>query len=139
MKANIDTTHEIRDKESHLYHVKLTSRENNAATKEYENKVSIQKFTVSDFQQMEKNKYLSLNYWKVEILHNPEIKEVKAKLPAAPAKDIEDGKGAKIEPIKLSKKKEKELLADLQMQYKEKYNEDADSSASIADLQELLN
>jgi len=130
INANTDATHQIKESEKHLYHVKLTNRENNPATKEYENKISIQKFRVKDFQQMVTTKFLSQNFYKVEILHNPELKEVKK---------VEDKKEAATTKEKpLSKAKLKELLIDLQIQYKKKFNEDADPDATIEDLKELL-
>jgi hypothetical protein len=147
MKANIDKNHDIKEKEAHLYHVKLTSRENNPQTKQYDEVIKVQKFTVKDFKQMDKNKFLAQNFYKVEVLHNPEIVEVATTTKQTEATSAADTNGAgaattgttKTAEKTLSKKKEKELLADLQIQYKEKYGEEADQAATIEDLKELLN
>ena len=121
--GNVDDSHEFAQHDAHLLQVKLTTRTNNAETKQYEDVSSVVALSATDYEHMEKNESF-LGYDSVEILHDP---RPKARQKADETGDVKTGS-------EMEAKKPLRSLQDAQMRFKELTGDDAPADRTFTEL-----
>ena len=127
--GNVDADYELPAHEDHLIHVRLVTRTNNPAAKDYDVTKNVQKLSVVDFEQMEKAGSLE-QFDAVELLHDPRT----------PARQKADEKGElattyvnQVGPAKVLRSTQ-----DAQVRYKELFGEDAPADQPFSALKALI-